>query len=77
MTRNPSQYPLPTQSPAAQPCPQNQAGAINKQPLWNDTPDAIADCAAYRPQTQCWCGFAPTTPHREADHGQTTALATH
>ena len=50
---------------------------VSQKALENDTPDATGGCAAWRPQSQCWCGFAPTTPHREADHGQTTALASH
>jgi hypothetical protein len=77
VTPTPSQTLKPTQTPAAQPCPRNLAGAFIKQPLENDTPDAIGDCRPCGPQSQCWCGLAPTTPHREADHGQTTALASH
>lgn len=76
MTPTALQIRQPASSPAAQPCLIDQAGAINKQPLENDTPDAIGDCRPCGPQTQCWCGLAPTTPHREADHGQTTAHAT-
>lgn len=72
MTRNPSQYRQPASSPAAQPCPLNLARGINKQPLENDTPDAIGDCRPCGPQSQCWCGLAPTTPHREADPGTPT-----
>jgi len=77
MTNNPSQSRLPAQCPAAQPCPQKLAGPFNKQPLENDTPDAIGDCRPCGPQSQQRRGFAPTTPPHEADHGQTTALATH
>ena len=73
MTRNPSQYPLLTQSPAAQPCPQNLAGACIKQPLENDTPDPAFGCTAYRPQTQQRRGLAPWSAPGEADHPLTTA----
>lgn len=50
---------------------------VSQKALENDTPDAIADCTAYRPQSQHWRGLALTTALCEADHGQTTALATH
>ena len=49
----------------------------SKQPKWNDTPDAIADCRACGPQTQHWRGFPLTTASREAGHSQTTTHATH
>ena len=75
MNLTPSQYPLPTQNPAAQPCLIDQAGAINKQPLENDRPDATPGGAAKRPQTQQRRGFAPWSEPGEADHPLTT-LAT-
>ena len=77
MTSNPSQTRQSAQSPAAQLCPLNLAGAFNKQPLENDTPDAACGCAADGPQTQQRRGLAPWSAPSEADHGQTTALATH
>jgi len=72
MNRNPSKYPMPTQSPASQPCPSNQAGAINKQPLENDTPDPAFGCAVKRPQTQQRRGLAPWSAPDEAEHPLTT-----
>lgn len=60
-----------------QPCALNDIEQKTKQPLWKDTPDAIVDCAACRPQSQCWRRFAPTTLWCEADHGQTTSPVTH
>jgi hypothetical protein len=62
---------------AAQPCPLANHRAGRREPRWNDTPDAIADCAACRPQTQHWRGFPATTASREADHSQTTTNVTH
>lgn len=61
----------------AQPCVPGKTWLPSQKALKNDTPDAIADCRPCGPQSQAWRGFTPTTPHREADHGQTTALATH
>jgi len=77
MTPTALQSRLPASSPAAHPCALDTIRRASQKTLENDTPDAIADCAAYRPQSQQRRGLAPTTPLREADHGQTTALATH
>lgn len=63
--------------PQAQPCPLANHRAGRQTTQWNDTLDAIADCAAYRPQSQNWRGFPLTTASREADHRQTTPTATH
>ncbi|MBO9689388.1 MAG: hypothetical protein J7598_22530 [Mitsuaria chitosanitabida] len=63
----------------AQPCApgvQGKTWPSSQKALENDTPDAIADCASCRPQSQAWRGLAPTMAPSEADHGQTTALAT-
>jgi len=66
--------PPPAAAPARAPEPARSGLAGAKR---NDTPDAIADCAACRPQSQRWRGLAPTTVLSEADHGQTTTTATH
>lgn len=63
--------------PQAQPCPLGSDRAGQQATQWNDTPDAIADCAACRPQSQHWRGFPLTTAPREADHSRTTPTATH
>lgn len=61
----------------AQPCLRLNAAQALKTPLWNDTPDAMCQCAAWRPQSQQRRGFAPTTAPCEADYGYTTAAVTH
>lgn len=63
--------------PQARACPLDDTESNSKQPKWNDTPDAIADCTACRPQSQQRRGLAPTTLRCEADHGQTTTNVTH
>jgi hypothetical protein len=63
--------------PQAQPCPLANHRAGRRTTQWNDTPDAIADCAACRPQSEHRRGLALTTAPREADHGQTTTPVTH
>ncbi len=63
--------------PQAQPCPLGSDRAGQPATQWNDTPDAIADCAACRPQSQHWRGFPATTTSHEADHAVTTTHATH
>jgi hypothetical protein len=63
--------------PQAQPCPLAKDRAGRQAMQWNDTPDAIADCAAWRPQSQYWRGFPATTASREADHSRTTTNVTH
>jgi hypothetical protein len=68
---------LPAESPAAPTCALDDTERTTKQPKWNDTPDAIADCAACRPQSEHRRGLALTTAPREADHGQTTTPVTH
>jgi len=73
MTTTTSQPRKPAQSPAAQPCPNNQAGAFIKQPLENDRPDATPGGAAKRPQTQQRRGLAPWSKPCEAGHPGTTA----
>ena len=72
MTHTPSKSRQPAPSPAAQPCPKSLAGAFNKQPLENDTPDATGGCAANGPQTQQRCGFALTTTFCAANHAART-----
>ncbi|MCE4538230.1 hypothetical protein LXT12_13310 [Pelomonas sp. P7] len=54
-----------------------KAGPLIGGPKQVPTPDAIADCAACRPQTQHWRGFALTTALIAADHRTTTSAATH
>lgn len=63
--------------PHARACPPDDTEPNSKQPQWNDTPGANADCAACRPQTQHRRGFPATTASREADHAQTTTTVTH
>lgn len=61
----------------APPIPLDDTERTAKRTQWNDTPDAIADCAACRPQSQHWRGFPLTTAAREADHSRTTTNVTH
>ncbi len=77
MTHAPLRRCLPAKSPAAPTCALDDTEPNSKQPKWNDTPDAIADCAAWRPQSQHWRGFPLTTASREADHSRTTTNVTH
>jgi hypothetical protein len=63
--------------PQAQPCPLANHRAGRRRTQWNDTPDAIADCAACRPQSRHWRGFPLTTASHEADHSRTTTNVTH
>jgi hypothetical protein len=63
--------------PHAPPIPLDGTAHSLKTKPWNDTPDAIADCTACRPQSQQRRGLAPTTLRCEADHGQTTTNVTH
>jgi hypothetical protein len=68
---------LPAKSPAAPTCALDETEQDPERTQWNDTPDAIADWRAYGPQSQHWRGFPLTTASREADHSQTTPIATH
>lgn len=77
MTYAPLQRCLPAKSPAAPTCALDDTERDPQRPKWNDTPDAIADCAACRPQSQHRRGLALTTVPREADHAATTTHATH
>lgn len=77
MTHAPLRRCLPAKSPAAPTCALDETERDPEQTQWNDTPDAIADCAACRPQSQHRRGLALTTLRREADHAQTTTNVTH
>jgi hypothetical protein len=63
--------------PQARACPPDDTERTVKRMQWNDTPDAIADCRACRPQSQHWRGFPATTASRDADHRPTTTNVTH
>lgn len=76
----PKTDPMPRAAAAllrAPPSPLDNDRAGQQAMQWNDTPDAIADCRAYGPQTQHWRGFPLTTASREADHSRTTTNVTH
>ncbi|GEM_PF-4237063 len=76
----PNNDPLPRAAaalPHARACPLDNTGRDLEKPQWNDTPDAIADCAACQPQSQYRRGLALTTRPCEADHAQTTSTVTH
>ncbi len=77
MTHAPLRRCLLAESPAAPTCALDDTERDPERTQRTDTPDAIADCAACRPQSQHWRGFPATTASREADHSRTTTHATH